>query len=221
MRLLLVRHGQTPANVAGSLDTTLPGPGLTELGRRQADAIPGALAGETVDAVFASPALRAQLTAAPLAQALGLTVRTAEGAQEIAAGDVEKRTDAAAIETYLSTMASWTHGEVDLAMPGAETGAEFLARVDRAVATVADSGARCAVLVAHGALIRVWTTIRAGNLGAGFASNNPLGNTGVVVLEGDPQTGWVALTWMGEPLGGPGVDDQDPFDGPAGRPLQD
>ena len=40
MRLLLVRHGQTPSNVAGLLDTALPGPGLTALGTRQAAAIP-------------------------------------------------------------------------------------------------------------------------------------------------------------------------------------
>ena len=72
MRVLLIRHGQTPANVAGSLDTTLPGPGLTDLGLAQADAIPEAVGGEEIGAVFASRALRAQLTATPLAQSLGL-----------------------------------------------------------------------------------------------------------------------------------------------------
>ena len=30
MRLLLIRHGQTPANVRGELDTAAPGPGLTD-----------------------------------------------------------------------------------------------------------------------------------------------------------------------------------------------
>ncbi len=28
MRLLLLRHGQTPSNVGGLLDTAYPGPGL-------------------------------------------------------------------------------------------------------------------------------------------------------------------------------------------------
>ncbi|MCM1975585.1 histidine phosphatase family protein, partial [Streptomyces sp. G1] len=36
MRLLLVRHGQTPTNVDYLLDTAVPGPGLTELGLAQA-----------------------------------------------------------------------------------------------------------------------------------------------------------------------------------------
>ena len=30
MRILFVRHGQTPANVRGLLDTAAPGPGLTK-----------------------------------------------------------------------------------------------------------------------------------------------------------------------------------------------
>ena len=34
MRLLLIRHGQTPSNVLGLLDTAVPGPGLTDLGDR-------------------------------------------------------------------------------------------------------------------------------------------------------------------------------------------
>ncbi|MFI5427738.1 histidine phosphatase family protein [Aeromicrobium sp. UC242_57] len=36
MRLILIRHGQTPANVDGVLESTVPGPGLTELGLEQA-----------------------------------------------------------------------------------------------------------------------------------------------------------------------------------------
>src|SRR5699024_5083913 len=33
MRLLLIRHGQTPSNVEGILDAGYPGPGLTALGQ--------------------------------------------------------------------------------------------------------------------------------------------------------------------------------------------
>ena len=36
MRLLLMRHGQTHANVSGELDTAHPGVDLTDLGRAQA-----------------------------------------------------------------------------------------------------------------------------------------------------------------------------------------
>ncbi len=63
MRLLLVRHGETPSNVHHLLDTAVPGPALTELGEAQAAALPEALAGEVIEAVYASPLLRARLTA--------------------------------------------------------------------------------------------------------------------------------------------------------------
>lgn len=45
MRLLLIRHGQTPSNLKHLLDTAAPGPGLTPLGQDQAAALPQALAG--------------------------------------------------------------------------------------------------------------------------------------------------------------------------------
>ncbi len=67
MRLLLIRHGQTPANVHGILDAEVPGPGLTELGQRQAEALPTALADRGIERLFVSSMLRTQLTAAPLA----------------------------------------------------------------------------------------------------------------------------------------------------------
>ncbi|BDZ59697.1 isomerase [Barrientosiimonas endolithica] len=219
VRLLLIRHGQTPANVAHSLDTLLPGPGLTELGAEQAAAIPEAVADQGVQAVYASRALRAQLTAAPLAEALGVPVQELPGAHEVQAGDVERCNDRESIEQYLGVLFEWAHGNLDVRMPGGETGEEFVARMDDSLRQVAAGGADVAAVVSHGAAIRVWTTLRAGNLGARFAEHNPLGNTGVVVVEGDPDSGWIATSWMGAPLGGPGVDDADPFDGPAGEPL--
>lgn len=221
MRLLLIRHGQTPANVAGSLDTTLPGPALTELGRAQAQAIPQALADVAIGAVFASRARRAVETATPLAEVLGLPVVELAGVHEIQAGDYEKKTDENSIHGYLSMLHAWCQGDTAARMPGAETGGELFTRMDTSLRQVAESGVEVAAVVSHGAAIRTWTTVRAGNLGAAFAANNPLGNTGVVEVQGDPVSGWVALSWMGAPLGGAGVDDDDdPYDGPAGEPLE-
>ena len=87
MRLLLIRHGQTPHNVTGALDTAFPGAGLTELGQRQAAAVPEALADEDVGAVYATSLVRTQLTGSPLAQERSLDVQVREGLQEIAAAE--------------------------------------------------------------------------------------------------------------------------------------
>ncbi|WP_180686884.1 histidine phosphatase family protein [Streptomyces gossypiisoli] len=198
MRLLLVRHGQTPSNVAYVLDTDVPGPGLTELGERQAAALPAALADEDIEAVYASTLVRTQLTAAPLAAARGLDVTVRDGIRELSAGELEMLPgDSERGEEYMRIVFSWAAGETDLRMPGGESGAEALARYDAVVAEAAGSGAGTVAMVSHGAAIRMWTAARADNVDVAFAAAHPLDNTGVVILEGSPTDGWKALTWAG------------------------
>jgi broad specificity phosphatase PhoE len=93
MKLLFVRHGQTPSSVAGLLDTATPGPGLTALGRNQADAIPQALKGMPIDALFVSRLVRTHLTARPLALDRGLEMTELSGIHEISAGSLENLAD--------------------------------------------------------------------------------------------------------------------------------
>ncbi|MGW8377494.1 histidine phosphatase family protein [Streptomyces sp. ODS28] len=217
MRLLLIRHGQTPSNLVHALDTGAPGPGLTELGERQAAALPEALAGEDIAVLYASTLVRTQLTAAPLAAARGLVPEIREGIRELSAGDMEMRTDDEAAHTYMSTAFAWSGGDTALRMPGGESGDEALARFDAVVAEAhraLPGGEGTAALVSHGAAIRMWTAARAQNLDVEFAAAHPLSNTGVVVLDGAPGQGWKALTWEDAPVGGTGL--ADPYaEGPA------
>ncbi|WP_460070928.1 histidine phosphatase family protein [Streptomyces sp. YKOK-I1] len=213
MRLLLVRHGQTPTNVHCLLDTAAPGPGLTALGEQQAAALVDALAGEHLDAVYASTLVRTQLTAAPLAAARGLDVQVRDGIREVFAGDLEMRPgESPQAALYMRTVFAWADGDLDLRMPGGESGAEFLARYDAVVAEAA-AGASAAALVSHGAAIRTWTAARARNVDVPFAAAHRLANTGAVILEGDPVSGWQVLTWAGATVRPAGEG------GPAGEPA--
>jgi broad specificity phosphatase PhoE len=210
MRLLLIRHGQTPANVRGELDTAAPGPGLTELGRVQAAAIPDALASERIDAIYASRLLRTQQTAAPLARVRGEMHRNVlPGVHEIEAGRLEGRTDKRAVRSYLKTAFGWTEGKLGKRMPGAGDGNEFYARFDADVARIyEEQGPDASVaLFSHGAAIRVWMAARASNVTPGFPGRVPLENTGMAALEGSPETGWMLTDWHGEPLGGAALND--------------
>ncbi|CAN5385754.1 histidine phosphatase family protein [soil metagenome] len=200
MRLLLIRHGQTPANVQGTLATARPGPGLTALGQQQADAIPDAVAGEQIAAIYVSALTRTALTAAPLAPSLGLEVRVREGLEEIEAGDLEDLRDMPSVIVYVKTAFGWADGRLDERIPGSIDGNEFFGRFDAAIAEIAVSHPdETVAIVSHGAAIRVWAGARARNLGADFTVNRHLNNTGVVVLTGSPTDGWVAETWEGEP----------------------
>ena len=215
MRLLLIRHGQTPANVAGLLDTAVPGAGLTEFGERQAEALPEALADEDIEAVYASVLVRTQLTAAPLAAARGLDVIVRDGIRELSAGDLEMLPgDSPRGEEYMHVVFAWAAGDTELRMPGGESGAEALARFDAVVAEAAASGAETVAMVSHGAAIRMWTAVRAGNVDVPFAAGHPLRNTGVVVLEGSPSDGWKAMSWAGETVTPSGDG------GPTGVPMR-
>lgn len=214
MSLLLVRHAETPSNVDHLLDTAVPGPGLTALGARQAAALPDALAAEDIGALYASTLVRAQLTAAPLAAARGLDVRVRDGIREIAAGDLEMLPgDSEQGALYMKTAFAWAAGDTALRMPGGESGEEALARYDAVTAEAAASGARTVAMVSHGAAIRMWTAARAANVDVAFAAAHPLGNTGVVVLEGSPADGWKALSWEGAAVQPAGET------GPTGEPV--
>ncbi|MFG2126328.1 histidine phosphatase family protein [Streptomyces sp. NPDC048751] len=214
MRLLLVRHGQTPTNVDYLLDTAVPGPGLTTLGEQQAAKLPEALAGEDIEALYASTLIRTQLTAAPLAAARGLDVLVRDGIREISAGDLEMQPgESERGELYMRTVFAWAAGDTALRMPGGESGAEVLARYDSVVAEAAASGATTVAMVSHGAAIRMWSAARADNVDVPFAAAHRLDNTGVVVLEGSPSDGWKALSWAGATVAPAGEG------GPAGRPL--
>ncbi|MES2092590.1 MAG: histidine phosphatase family protein [Actinomycetota bacterium] len=223
MRLLLVRHGQTPANVLGLLDTAHPGPGLTMLGERQAIAVAEALRRRDVDAVFATTLVRTQLTARPFAAATVI-----EGLHEIEAGDLEGSSDRASARRYLTTAFAWGSGDLDATMPGATDGHAFFARFDRGIAAVSDAvtAARAtteadsgtAAVFSHGAAIRVWTAGRAPNVPPIFAGSHELDNTGIVELDGSPSEGWTLVSWSGTPVGGPELADESAGD-PIGEAL--
>lgn len=210
MRLLLIRHGETTANVAGALDTAPPGEPLTELGERQAYEAGVALADKGVGALFCSDALRAQQTAAQISETLGHRVTVIGGLREVQAGDVEARTDHDSIEIYLRTVIAWATGDLDARMPGAENGHEFLARFDAAIEQVLAAGHQVAAVVSHGAAIRVWTALRA-SVAEGVDPRADFNNTSCLTLESNG-SGWDLLGWRSDPLGGAHLLEPNPLD---------
>jgi 2,3-bisphosphoglycerate-dependent phosphoglycerate mutase len=71
--LLLVRHGETDWNAEGRLQGQTDRP-LSEYGRRQAQKLAEELAGEPLDAIYASDLARARETAEIVGERLGLPV---------------------------------------------------------------------------------------------------------------------------------------------------
>ncbi|MEU4739288.1 histidine phosphatase family protein [Actinosynnema sp. NPDC023658] len=198
MRLILVRHGETASNVKMALDSLPPGPPLTDAGVAQAAALAEELAAEPVTAVYASTALRARQTAEPVAAAHGLAVEVVDGVQEIFCGDLEGRHDREAFEIFIATVKQWAAGDLDVPLPGGESGRQvldrYLAAVDKIAAGHGDDDT--VVLVSHGASLRMGALALARNVTPALAEAGLLPNTGRVVLERGAD-GWRCTSWTG------------------------
>ena len=136
LRLVLVRHGQTTANALGILDTHLPGHPLTEQGHQQAAELAQRLASESVVAVYASRALRAQQTAQPVAARHGLAVQVLDGVHEVFIGDLEGRQAPDDHRTLHELYRAWHYGDLDRARPGGESGKQLLDRYLAGIAAI-------------------------------------------------------------------------------------
>jgi broad specificity phosphatase PhoE len=202
MRLVLARHGRSTANAARVLDTAPPGAPLDELGQEQAARLGVRLADRPVRAVHASRALRAQQTAAPVAAAHGLPVDVVDGVQEVFVGDLEGRSDAAALAAFDDVYAAWWRGDLDARLPGGESArdvrARYLPAVTRILASADSTVDGDVVLASHGAAIRLVAAALLGDT----AETWYVPNTGLVVLRPDPG-GWVLESWdPAEPVAG-------------------
>ena len=202
-RLLFVRHGESEANAAGSLDCAVPGPGLTELGHAQADALAAELAGEDIRAVWASSMTRAQQTAAPLAAKLGLEVRIHPDLREADVGDLHPRSDDSALWHWNTLYARWlADGELADKRPGGESAADVIRRyvpaVREIVGELADGGT--AVIVSHGAASRLVLAGLCPEVSPLYALEHHLDNTDVVDVEVTGDGDFRCVSWAGKPL---------------------
>jgi len=198
VRLVLIRHAQTDANARHVLDSRPPGAPLNAEGRRQARELARRLAGEPLAAVYASVATRAQQTARELAGAHGLPVVVLEGVHEVDVGDLEGRSDPAATEQLIGAYRAWHAGNVEIPVPGGESGRDVLDRFLPVVEKIrADhAGGATVALVSHSAAIRLVARTLASNVDALFADAHLVPNAGAVVLELDG-AGWHCVSWDG------------------------
>jgi broad specificity phosphatase PhoE len=190
VRLMLARHGQTDSNVVRALDSRPPGAPLNDLGHAQAAALGGRLAAEPVSAVYASRAIRAQQTAAPIAVAHDLPVSVLDGVHEVFCGDLEGRADVAAREQFDQTYAAWWRGDLDAHLPGGESAHELRDRFLPVVDRIVDGATGTVVLVSHGAAIRLAAAALLGDT----AETAYVPNAGLVILSVGAD-GWALDHW--------------------------
>ncbi|NUS44687.1 MAG: histidine phosphatase family protein [Mycobacteriaceae bacterium] len=201
MKLILVRHGQTPSNVAKILDTALPGAPLTEQGVAQARAFGSALA-TPPRALFSSTALRARQTAQHIGEVTGVLPETLDDLHEVQLGELEGRNDDPAHQQFKEVFHAWHTGDLDARPPGGESGRDILGRMIPVLTALRqhypldgrNGAAGDVYVVSHGSAIRLVSRYLADVPGL-FSANNHLDNTGTVELTARTDGGWECVRW--------------------------
>jgi broad specificity phosphatase PhoE len=159
MLVRIVRHGESEGNFAGSLQGSRLDTPLSPLGVRQAECLAARLAGEAIDAVWASPMVRARETAAAVAVPLGLGVELDGDLVEFDWGAWSGRPFTGEVEKEVADVrARWRAGETELSPTGGESPARAAVRADRFLKRLSGSGARSPLVVAHGRFNRILMT---------------------------------------------------------------
>lgn len=155
VRLILVRHGQTDALVAGRSQGRADNP-LNPLGRQQAEAVGQRLLEYAPAAIRSSPLARAVATAQPLATALGLEVISDERLLEMDYGELDGLTGVEMRERAPEFLRRWSEEDpTDLRMPGGETLREVQQRMSSMARSLAGAHeGECVALFSHNLALR-------------------------------------------------------------------
>jgi probable phosphoglycerate mutase len=167
--LVIARHGEAEYDADAWPDA---GGSLTELGRRQAQALAESLRDRRIAVVWCSDLARAVQTAEIAAAVLGVGVRVR------------------------SQLREYTVGRPD------ETVEDLYARVSGELQALADqSRGETALVISHGGAIEYTIPRLASNAGADFVVGEPFGNCATCELTADAD-GWVLRAWPGAALDG-------------------
>lgn len=154
MLLYLIRHGESIYNAEERIQGQSDVP-LSELGRRQGEAVAEALAAVPIEAVYASPLCRASDTARPIADRHGLALRTDPRLMELNVGVFANRLRSELADEYPTELAQWLGGDEDFVIPGGESRRQLTQRGCEAICSIVAARHREAVIVTHGGLLSV------------------------------------------------------------------
>ena len=160
--LWLIRHGESTGNRDGILQGQADLP-LSPLGHTQVLALAARLRGQHFGALYASDLQRAQDTAAAVAAAVKLSLRTDANLREIDPGAWSGLTTAQIRVRFPAEWLAWQQRDVVMKRGGGESYVAAAERFRAACDRIAEAhpGERILV-VAHGAVIRLYLTLAMG-----------------------------------------------------------
>ena len=154
MHLFLVRHGETDWNnarrIQGNTDTPLNANGIA-----QAQQLAARIAGEKIDALYASPLARARATAEIIQRQCGVALEFDDRLKEKGLGDLEGLTVDEFQARYPDLHRGWISSVEHFPLPGEESPAQLRERLEtflRDLRARHPNGARIGI-VSHGGTV--------------------------------------------------------------------
>ncbi|MCB0153336.1 MAG: histidine phosphatase family protein [Anaerolineae bacterium] len=189
MRLMIVRHGQSQANVAHLLQGQSQGT-LTAIGRAQAERLSQSLSQTPFDLILSSDLARAQETARIIARATGVPLELTTALREWHVGELDGQPQA----ILKQVLAGASLPELDFKPAGGESLRELWQRAAAFLSQLVERYPEKTVLLcSHGDFIRM---LLGHLLGQEIeeAVKRKLDNTALTILEDDGQGHWVLET---------------------------
>jgi broad specificity phosphatase PhoE len=194
-RVLLLRHAESanPLVFHGAESDV----GLSERGRRQAEAVAPLLAAFAPAVVVSSGMRRALDTAAPIARAAGLPLRVEPGLHERRVGALGGTPTQGGNGVWPDTLKRWLAGDTGFAPPGAESYDALRARLLPVWQRLtAELDGQTFAVVAHGVVCKVLLLeLLPGHTVADWHRLGPIANVGIheLLRDGPPGAPWYAV----------------------------
>lgn len=203
IRLYLIRHGESEANLLRVFSNRGFKHPLTSIGIEQSREVVRLLKGIDFKGVYCSPLMRAVHTALLVTQELGLKqVTIDQGLSEYDVGDCEGSSDDRSWETFVHYRDLWRSQENwSIPMPNGESFQQvvdrFLDALSRIEAMTQSAGETNVLIVSHGGILSLVLPQLFSNISYEYARQHPIENTGVVIGE-RRGTAYQCIRWGSE-----------------------
>ncbi|WP_054870644.1 alpha-ribazole phosphatase [Caloranaerobacter sp. TR13] len=156
MRLILIRHGETQANVERIYSGWTDFP-LTEKGKQQINSILDILSKANIDILYSSPLSRALVTAEIISKHIGKKIYVSEKLKEMNFGIFEGKSYIEISETHHLEWERWINDNIKYRIPNGESLTDMYNRVTQFIDGLKDKTGTF-LLVTHAGVIRIVIT---------------------------------------------------------------
>lgn len=198
-QVLFIRHGETPWNrvkrIQGHIDIGLADTGIEQARRLAERLVREVRQGMRLDAIYSSDLQRAQQTAQPTAEALGIVPHLKPSLRERAYGIFQGHDSHEIAQRYPDDYARWQTRDPGFAPAGGESVRTFYHRIVHAVADIVAKhpGGRIACVTHGGVLDCIYRYAR--GLALDAPRDYPLLNTSINRVEFDEAGAATVLEW--------------------------